>query len=91
MYYYRKMAIDFVNLKWGTNIEVHFSPAWAVEYNRFINEAGDIDEEFMDDINIEETPEESTEQSAEESTEESTEEEPENDKEEERENEENNS
>lgn len=83
MYYYRKMAIDFVNLKWGTNIEVHFSPAWAVEYNRFINEAGDIDEEFMDDINIEETPE----QSAEESTEESTEEEPENDEEEERENE----
>lgn len=44
----RKKGIDAVNKLFGTNIEVKFSPMWAVELSKYINDGNDADE--MDEI-----------------------------------------
>lgn len=40
----RKKGIDAVNKLFGTNIEVKFSPIWAIEFNKFIKDAKNTDE-----------------------------------------------
>ena len=67
--YYRRKMIEAVNTMFGTNIEVRFSPAWELEYSKFIFDSEQTDEEYLED-----TTEESEDPGAEE-TEEGSEEE----------------
>lgn len=49
MLYYRRIMVEDVNAMWGTNIVVNFSPAWDVEYKKFITQATPEDNELIDD------------------------------------------
>lgn len=79
MLYYRRLMVEDVNnmfadiLPYG-NIVVRFSPAWEIEYQKFITTAdADSDKELAEDI-ADETAEESTEESTEETAEDGAEE-----------------
>lgn len=67
MLYYRRLWVKEVNEMFGTDIEVNFSPAWDVEYKKFISQATPQDEDLIEDSidQIEETAEETAEESAE--------------------------
>lgn len=81
MYYYRKLMIEDVNAMYNTNIIVRFSPAWEIEYNKFISTVDEVDEELaqdLDDTTAEDTPEDSPEDSTEGTAEQSDEEDREN-------------
>lgn len=76
--YYRRKMVEEVNSMFGTNIEVRFSPAWELEYSKFIFDSERSDDEFLEDTSTDsgaEETEESTEEETEEPTEEETEEE----------------
>lgn len=57
MLYYRRIMVDDVNAMFGTNISVKFSPAWELEYSKFIFDSERSDEEFLEDVPEEETAE----------------------------------
>ena len=74
-YEMRKKAIEMVNNLFGLNMEIHFSPAWMVEFKKFVMEAPepdgleekegqDVQTEIMEDI-IDGAKEEATEASEE--------------------------
>lgn len=71
MLYYRRIMVEEVNAMFGTSIKVHFSPAWDVEYKRFVSQATPEDQELIEDAIDEVSTEEGAEEGAEESTEES--------------------
>lgn len=76
MLYYRRKWVEGINSMYGLNIEVRFSPAWELEYKKFISDSESSDEEYIEDIpedSTEEPTEDSTEASSEDSTEDSTE------------------
>lgn len=70
MLYYRRLMVEEVNAMFGTSIKVHFSPAWDVEYKRFVSQATPEDQELIEDAIDEVSTEEGAEEGAEESTEE---------------------
>ena len=72
MLYYRRKWVEEINSMYGLNIEVRFSPAWELEYKKFISDSESSDEEYIEDI-----PEDSPEEPTEEPTEEASEDEPE--------------
>lgn len=43
-FYCRKKAVDALNELFGFNMSVRFSPIWAVEFNKFIQESTEMDE-----------------------------------------------
>lgn len=49
MLYYRRKMIKEVNDMFGTNISVKFSPAWELEYSKFISDSERSDDEFIED------------------------------------------
>ena len=49
MLYYRRKMVEEVNTMFGTNISVKFSPAWELEYSKFIFDSERSDEEFIED------------------------------------------
>ena len=51
--------IDDVNAMFGTNISVKFSPAWELEYSKFIFDSERSDEEFIEETSAEENGENS--------------------------------
>lgn len=57
MLYYRRKMVEEVNAMFGTNISVKFSPAWELEYSKFIFDSERSDEEFIEDASEEETGE----------------------------------
>lgn len=59
MLYYRRKFVEEVNAMFGTNIEVRFSPAWELEYKKFISDSEASDEEYSEDIPEEESEDES--------------------------------
>lgn len=73
MLYYRRKMVDEVNEMFGTNISVRFSPAWELEYSKFIFDSERTDEEYLEDVTEEETAEPTEEGSKEASEEESEE------------------
>ena len=77
MYYYRKIMVKEVNTMYNTDIIVRFSPAWEIEYNKFISTVDEVDQELtqdLDDITAEDSPEDSPEDSTEGTAEQSDEE-----------------
>ena len=84
MLYYRRKMIDDVNEMFGTDIVVHFSPAWELAYQKFILESAIHDEEYLEDV---EDMEEESKDGSEEESEDSTENESEDESEEESEDE----
>lgn len=76
MLYWRRKMIDDVNAMFDTNIEVRFSPAWELEYKKFISDSEATDEEYSEDI-----PEEESEVPSEDESENGSEEESENESE----------
>ena len=92
MLYYRRKMIDDVNEMFGTDIVVHFSPAWELAYQKFILESAIHDEEYLEDVEdmedesengSEDESEDSTENESEDESEDSTEDESEDESEEE--------
>ena len=82
MLYYRRKMVEEVNTMFGTNISVKFSPAWELEYSKFIFDSERSDEEFIEDAtedgsedNSEDSSEDSSEDGSEDGSEEETEEE----------------
>lgn len=73
MLYYRRKMVDEVNALFGTDIEVRFSPAWELEYSKFIFDSEQTDDEYLEDQSADGTEEESEEETEEESEEESEE------------------
>lgn len=69
MLYYRRKMIEEVNAMFGTNIEVRFSPAWELEYSKFIFDSEQTDEEYLEDSSADPGTEESTDPSTEETEE----------------------
>lgn len=64
MLYWRRKMVDEVNAMFGTDIKVRFSPAWELEYKKFISDSEASDEEYSEDI-----PEENSEDGSEDSSE----------------------
>lgn len=49
MLYYRRIMLEDVNAMFNTNITVRFSPAWELEYSKFIYDSERSDKEFIED------------------------------------------
>ena len=78
MLYYRRKMIEEVNAMFNTNISVKFSPAWELEYSKFIFDSERSDDEFIEDSSedsSEDGSEDSSEDGSEDGSEEKTEEE----------------
>jgi hypothetical protein len=47
--YYRRKMVEEVNAMFGTDITVRFSPAWELEYSKFIFNSEQTDDEYLED------------------------------------------
>lgn len=63
MLYYRRKFVEEVNDMFGTEIEVRFSPAWELEYKKFISDSEASDDEYTEDIPEEESSDPSEDES----------------------------